>query len=388
MLKAATMATATISMDAGILQNVIRIFFIIIECVFYKINNFVFIFARLTVNLYFEVMRKFFLCCLTMAVMSLPLLADGPEIRITPRLEGNVSSAEGLSPDWNLGASSLYAFVDGDFSSHFSYTASLHLLSTQLRDLYNQKYPLVNCSWLDWAYVSYDGGFIGVDVGKICHNFGFFESDLDDVDCYSPMVSDTWTENCSYQYGATLRLNPWETQTFELQFTTSPFMKSIAENVWAYSLCWRGEMGVLSTKWSFSRQYAEEESEEGLLERNAYNYIGIDNKLTFDNFMYTLGFSNCGAAQIGDISCSEFVGRAKFIGSEKVNVEAMLSWKRLKDLCYGLSVEYFPLKDDSLRLFAAASNRHLHTDELPSAISNFMACLGVRYDLVLSFRKH
>ena len=174
-----------------------------------------------------------------------------------------------------------------------------------------------------------------------------------------------------------------------MQFTTSPFMESIADKTYAYSFCWRGEFGVFSTNWAYSRQHAREESEEveGLMEMNAYNYLGIDNRLTFDRFMYTFGYSNCGTYRLGDMSISEFSARAKFIGSEKFTAEIKAALKKLKDPFYGFSVEFFPLKDDSLRFFAAASNQHIHFED-SAPVNLFMACLGVRYDLTLSFRKH
>lgn len=333
-------------------------------------------------------MKKIFFFCLA-AVLALPAMADAPEIRIVPRLEGYVQATQGETPEWSFGASALYAFVDGDISSNFSYSASLHLLSPSPKDLYAQKYPLVMGSWLDWAYVSYDGGFFGADLGKIVHNVGSFEFEDDDVDCYYPMTSMLWNTVIPYQWGATVRLCPWETQSFELQFTTSPFMTSLSDKTFAYSFCWRGEFGVFSTNWAYSRQHALEESEEqeGLMENNAYNYLGIDNRLTFDNFMYTIGFSNCGTYKIDDLSCSEFSARAKFIGSEKIAVEAKASLKYLKDPCYGMTVEYFPLGDERLRFFAAASNQHVHIED-DAPFNVFLACLGVRYDLTLAFRKH
>lgn len=336
---------------------------------------------------------KRILGCLAAALLSLHAFAQAPEISVVGRAEAlyDLNSPFEDVPLWSVGMSSIYAFVEGGIgNSDFSYFASLHLLSREPASLYCQKYPLVNGSWLDAAYMTYDNGTFCVDAGKIFYRLGTFEQEEYDVFTYAPMNSDYWSGICGYLYGLSFAYTPWEGQTFRAQVTTSSYMTDIKSGDLAYSLSWYGQMGVFSTCWAVGTQRCSDPELFGEEGKNYYWIMGLGNRLTFDNFEHTLDINAYEMRKFSDMKTTSFFWRTAYTSGKHFHPTLLLGLEHLSDVKYGFSLEYMPLSDDSLRIYASASNRHwLRNDEIHSnePMCNFMATVGVMYDLRLSFKK-
>lgn len=333
-------------------------------------------------------MKKLILV-LVVAGIAASASAEGPDITITGRLEGNCNAAVGSAPDWSFGMSSLYGLVEGKFGGHFSYLASLHLLSTAPRELYCNEKPLVYGSWLNTAYLSFDTEKIGIDAGKLFYTAGTFEMDEYDVYSYIPIVSDFWMSLTTYQYGLAFRFKPSEDHVLKAQVTTSPYMTELSTGNLAYGLSWTGQMGRFSTIWAVGTQRGPELNDEGEIlpgTKVYYMTYGLGNRLTFDNFQYTLELTNYAVRQAADLKNTLVKFDFACIADDSIRPVVTVSMERLRDLKYGFRLEWFPLKDDAMRVFVAASNRHF-SESLPEEPSHiFSACAGLTYDLRLSFK--
>lgn len=310
------------------------------------------------------------------------IFAQSAEITITPRFEGEMTKPQSEKADFGFGMSSLYAFVDGNFrNENFSYSASLHLLSTDPASLYNYKAPFTNGTWLDWAYLSYDGELFGGSLGKMVLNTGLFEFDANDVDCYSPVVSSTWNSMITYQTGAALRFTPWETQMLEVQFLTSPLMEKLSDKDFAWSVAWRGEFGRFSTFWALNQQRYTD-----LTEENGHGFVtmvGFGNCLTLDHVKITLDVTNGGYGNFSDWSRSEFTARLDWFSNDMFKAGAVVGLQHLEKMMYGFNFQYLPFRNDTLRIHASLSKRGY--DNCYRELNDYMvASLGITYNLHLN----
>ncbi len=299
-------------------------------------------------------------CCLAAAVLSLGIIPQAfaqAELTLTPRAEVNYTHGEGDETDF--GFTSLYSFLDGSIGEKFSYSASFHFLSTDPKSLYSYESPFQDGTWIDWAYLSYDGGLFGVDFGKVVLNMGGFEFDKNDVDCYAPMVSDYWNSLCLYQPGITFRLTPWDTQSFEAQLTASPMMTGLSDVTLAASAAWRGEFGAFSTYWAANLQRWDVEDEV----RGNYLCVGLGNRYSFENADLTLDLFYGPAVGKFDSGNFEATLRADYRPSDRLSLGLMGGCRPSGYVSAGAQVEYFPLRDDTLRFHFAASDRYLDVPE-------------------------
>jgi len=326
-------------------------------------------------------------CCILAALISTSAFAQAPEISVVGRAEALYNVVPSEEADWNMGMSSIYAFVEGNIGeSDFSYFASLHLLSRYPQDLYNQQYPLLNCSWLDAAYFTYDNGTLGAEAGKVFYRLGTFEQDEYDVFSYLPVCSDYWYGICGYQYGFSFFVNPAENHRLMAQVTTSPYTTNVRNGDLAYSLSWYGDMGPFSTIWSVGTQRCTDPELSGEEGRKYFWTLGLGNKLSFDRFEHWLDINSFGIGSFKDLKSTSAFWRTYYIGNEHFRPMLMVGVEHMEDLKYGFSLEYMPLKDDSLRIYASASNRHFNLFNGGNQC-NVMATVGLMYDLRLSFKK-
>jgi len=331
-------------------------------------------------------MKRILACCVA-TLLVVQVFADAPDISVIGRAEALYDAVPSEYGEWSLGLSSIYAFIDGNIGeSDFSYSASLHLLSKNPQDLYNQKYPLLNCSWLDVAYVTYDNGTIGAEAGKIYYYLGTYEQEEYDVFSYLPMCSDYWNDICGYQYGVSFFYYPSENHKITAQVTTSPYTTSLKAGDLAYGICWNGSMGPYSTYWSVGTQRCSDPELFGEEGKNYYWIMGLGNKLTFEKFEHILDINAYELRSFKDLKYTSMFWRTYFIGREHFRPALMVGVEHMNDLKYGFCFEYMPLKDDSLRIYASASNRHLGLFE-GGKLCNVVATVGLMYDLRLSFKK-
>lgn len=313
-------------------------------------------------------------CCI-LSCWALPNEAFAQaEITITPRLEANFpgESKAVATP----GFSSLYGFVDGEISSHFSYSGSFHFLSPSPKDLYSYESPFTDGTWVDWAYFSYDNDFLGVDLGKVVLNMGGFEFEKNDVDCYEPLVSDYWNLLTIYQPGVTFRLTPWDAHSFEAQLTTSPMMEDLNTLGFAASVAWRGEFGNFSTYWAANVQ---EMTVDG--SRSRFLYAGLGNMYSFEKVDLSLDMYYGPSKREFDKSAAELVLRAAYRQSEMFSCELMAACRQLDIPVFGMLAEYYPLGNDALRLHVAASDVYIDNSH------NFMLSLGITANLHINIPK-
>lgn len=328
--------------------------------------------------------RRLFISAVLLAATA-SAFGQGLDITVKPRLEGAYNSSYNTDgKEFGIGLSSLYAFLDGSITDNLSYYASLHLLTSSPKWLYDYANPCMNGTWIDLAYLSYNRDFWGIDLGKVYLNFGGMSNEYDDVDIYSGLVPFNWNEFTTYQYGLTLRLTPWENHSFEAQFTTSPYNDpEISKSpLYGYALDWRGEMGRFSTSWAVNGFNSWSEDIDPTKETNIN--IGLGNKFEF-NDRWNVEFDayvhayNCDFA---DFEYSDFNLTGAFNPSENLTLKAMTGLRGTKAWVFGGICEYYPI--ENLRLHAALS--YCDTDKLPEAYqdyytNSFEASIGVTYTL-------
>lgn len=186
-------------------------------------------------------------------------LGNKPELTVVARAE--YSSIE---DGHHLGYSSVYFLVDGAFSEHFSYGASLHLLSAYPKDLYECMLRSDCINWLDWAWIAYDFGQFSFSLGKDYMRIGTWESDGYDFDAYFENASALWMNLPAYQWGGALTWAPTEDFSLAAQVTTSPY----------------GERPFASGKYAFALEALTTGSEW---------YNGIFSVNWIDEFLFAMG---------------------------------------------------------------------------------------------------
>lgn len=308
------------------------------------------------------------------------LFAQSAEITITPRFEGEMTKPQSEKAEFGFGMSSLYAFADGTFRNEkFSYSASLHLVKSDIKSLYNYKAPFTDGTWIDWAYLSYDDGMFGGSLGKMSLNTGLMEYEANDVDCYTPLVSSVWNSLTTYQWGGAFRFTPCETQAFEAQFLTSPQMVKLSDLDFAWSVAWRGEFGRFSTFWSINQQrYTNEDRSHGFV-----TMVGFGNMLTLDHLKITLDVTNGGYGNFSDWSRSEFTARVDWFSNDMFKAGVTVGLQHLEKMLYGFNFQYLPFRNDTLRIHASLSKRGYDTCDR-ELCDYMMASLGVTYNLHLN----
>lgn len=137
-----------------------------------------------------------------------------------------IARAEYLSGDNPLGNSCLYALADGSFSEVFSYSASLHLLSSAPGDLYAATLHPGESSWLDWAYVSGKFSNLEISLGKDMLPWGTYEMDEYDFDIHYPLASSVWNALPIYQWGGRVSWLPAQEIRFDADLRSSPFAQT------------------------------------------------------------------------------------------------------------------------------------------------------------------
>lgn len=330
-------------------------------------------------------MKKIVLSCLAVFTTVLTF-AQSADLVVIPRLEGVMTKyVSSDKPTYDFGQSSIYADLDGTFKNDaFSYSIEAQLVNRNASFLYDYEAPFTNGTWLNWAYISYDGGFIGGDIGKIVLNNGLFEFEANDWAAYGNLASNAWNFQNVYEYGATLRLTPWENQVFEAQILTSPSMIKLKYGDIAYSFGWKGTFGErFSAKFAYAGQRWTDPADPDHItadERGWTTQIGFGLRYEFDKCSLYVDGTNGPFHELKDWSEAEFTGRFDYTGGENrlCHFGAFFGIQNLHIPAFGGYFEVFPMKDDNLKIYLNFARRGYAV--LPGVDETFVsASLGITY---------
>lgn len=175
-----------------------------------------------------------------------------------------IARGEYLNAD-PLGNSSLYTLFEGNFSEHFSYSISNHWLSSEPGLLYQNTFRTDDANWLDWAYLTYTSGDVGLTFGKAPLLWGTYEFDEYDYDVHIPFASSIWNSMNCYQWGASLAWQVMDVCSLEAGISTSPY----GEHPFTSGIYNGGMRLVIDTgSWGCRAAY-------NLMGQGDANYIGV-----------------------------------------------------------------------------------------------------------------
>lgn len=299
---------------------------------------------------------------------------------IVPRLEINTvpSSVTGSGTKLDFGNTSLYSFLDGEFGTGFSYSASFHWLSTDPKPLYTNSFRTDDVTWVDWANITYEVNGWSFTLGKDAIVTGGFEFDGNDVDMHYALCTTMWHDLPVYQWGGKVAYTlPSETSTFALQVATSPFTEKLFNNsLLCYTLSWLGEFDGYSSRWSTTAMPMGEGETLSItslgnmlslgdltlgLDVSLFNTYGA--KLTDCDFYanLTAGYNFGDKVELGlkgGYQTRNVVD--DFFGYEGLDYAALIvpcGISEQKDYFFGgLYLHYFPIEDLRLHFVAAANN--------------------------------
>lgn len=336
-------------------------------------------------------------------------LGNYAELTFTPRLDLNPTYVSGDGWGFNHGNSSIYSLFEGSASEHFSWTVQntwIYCGGDYAWPYTGLTYSNAN-NWLNFCKADLTFGNWTFTLGKDIISSGGFEYEDWDWDVHSIGASPFWNSFIGYQWGGKVAYtNNAENTTFSLQAVTSPFgERPFASKLFAYSAQWRGEYDWYSSIWSVSgiESYENDDlclgvnSLSGNKRINWLFYLG--NRFTFGDFTATLDWSNTpgyvNAMAVPDpfeyysFGGSNFQATLSYAPSEKwdatIKANYTTNWKKYKNDynlmedngLYNLAgiFQYYPLKDDSLRLHAIVSYSQL--------CQNCVISLGARYNFSL-----
>ena len=199
---------------------------------------------------------------------------------------------------------------------------------------------------------------MAIKAGKDNVLVGSFEYDAYDVDSYWFMNSSVWNSFDAWQWGASASFYPADDHELAIQACNSPF--SFGEpNLFAYALCWRGEMDFFESYWTAN-----------LWQYDTGSYmksVNLGNRFSFDDFSVDLEYMTR-ATDLKNLFTQDFTlmaapsyefadwGRVtgKF-GWEKCGEDALMGYGYDGSyMFYGLAAEFFPIEDyEDLRVHAS-----------------------------------
>lgn len=281
------------------------------------------------------------ICCSTVSAQDLDL-----SVGVRTQLQGlNVSNGWDSANSGFVG-NRYCIYADGSLDSHFTYSLRHHLnRANTYSDLFQST---------DWLYLKYsfDSGWFLLG-GKVYSEYGSWEYERDPIDVYfySDMVG---MYNC-FLVGVTggKVFNDGKDK-LSFQMTRSPYCAPADNGLFAYNFSWRGSHGRLSTIYSANAmQYA----------KNGYEYhLALGNRYSFERGLVELDIINRmlkGAYPALTDSYAVIIN-GEYNVSDRLRAIAKLAFDNDeyagKDICQlGASVEYMPLGNKDVRLFAFLS---------------------------------
>lgn len=311
---------------------------------------------------------------LFLAVAASALIASGRTARaqemsftLTPRVEGTYNEADRFG--W--GASALYSFLEGQINDEWSFYVTNHWLCDGAKYLYkNTKYAYEN-DWLDAASIVYAPGDWEFRLGKDALGIGVTEMELEDVDCYDPLMSVMWNIFPVYQWGGSILYNLGDSHAVRFELASSPFQMHYFDEYFM-TLGWNGSFGAFSNNWA------------GSYDTTDVFMLTLGNRYDFSDRLYaTLDFYNIlqdGARDVYDV-----VAAAKYTLSDKFVLGGSFGNYSGEHFYGGLSLEYKPLAGsgsfcEDLRIHAYAAHNKFFTGEV-----DFPVVLGLGVTCPITF---
>ncbi len=260
-------------------------------------------------------------------------------------------------------------YINLDFNAHISDEFSFN---------YKQRFNIPDVSFssffqgIDWLYLTYKANEnFSVSAGKQVVNIGGFEYDAAPIDVYE--ASNFWNNIVCYEMGVEVSYTDIaKRNNIKFQIVNSPFVTGKSENIYAYNLIWYGTNSPY-----FSTIYSV-----NLLEYSRSKYVGyiaLGNKFEFDNLSFYLDFTDR-FNSMDNVAFKDYslVGKVNYKASEQWSLFALGGYdtndaqlpstpsEEIFDRVVapgvsftfgGIGGEFFPLKDESVRIHALCSYR-------------------------------
>lgn len=249
-------------------------------------------------------------------------------------------------------------FLQGDISDHFSYKYRQRLNGI------NKDKSFFDAT--DWLYVAYKpSDRVTLMAGKWVALLGGWELDPAPIDVFH--LSEFCYHYACYQWGVTAG---WKTadkrSEFMAQVCESPFRKMYearagkAADLWSYNLMWYGNYGLFHSSWSVNMiEYTP---------GSYINFISLGNRFDLgQNIVWDIDVVNRAAkGQAVFFKDFSIMSRFNYIFSKSVDAWARVSYdvnktdydrdftlgKGTEMTRVGAGINYYPLKNDKLRLHA------------------------------------
>ncbi len=252
----------------------------------------------------------------------------------------------------------IYFNVDGKIGKNFSYSWQQRFATSD-----GGSANFNNTSWLN---LTYSIGSFEITAGKQDIHVGNFEYDDEELGAYYEMSTMFYNNFACWQWGVSASWYPVDNHSICIQATNSPFSVDFAD-MFAYALSWRMESDCYESYWSVN-----------LWELQPAKYVGavnLGNRFHFGNFDFDLEYMTRAAA-FKRIFTDDFslTAAPSYTIADQVRIFGKFGWERTAEglpyelaytealgkdrLFYGAGVEYFPLKNDDLRLHAAWSSNN------------------------------
>ena len=243
--------------------------------------------------------------------------------------------------------------IDGNITPSFSYSYQQRIVKPQKDASF----------WdaTDWLWLEYKiNPHWAVNAGKQIVMVGGYEYDRAPIDTFE--ASEFWNNIGCYQLGAYLSYTPNEGKDKLIgQFCQSPF-RFVYPDMYAYNLIWYGNHGLWGSMWSVNlMEYAK---------GKYINYISLGNRFSIGKVNIDFDFLQRAAVGGHPFFFKDFsiVGEVAYRPSKHVNIWGKCTYDVNKsgsaaDLLVldgteltslGGGVDYFPLKNENIRIHAHA----------------------------------
>lgn len=234
----------------------------------------------------------------------------------------------------------VYAFLDGNFGEHFSYSVSTHFVNgDSTADLYRNTWKAWENNWCDWANLTYSIGNFSISAGKDMLLTGLYEFEPDDVDNYSFLCSSYWNEVVTYQLGIRAAYTIEAVSTTALiEFAASPFDEKPFGGHNTISFGLQGDFGAFQPYYTLNRMTMDEEiwGMERLYVLSLSNRFRLGDKIML-NADYLGRFSPSAK------SASSILGGLEYSIIDGMKLTARAGWEEVEGSFGGLAFEFRPL---------------------------------------------
>lgn len=343
-------------------------------------------------------MKQFRLAALAAAMLCIPVISsaqtaasqdadnEGNHVTLSliPRMEGAWQSTLPTAARENafsLSNTALFSVLDGNITDNLYVYGQFVFADSDPAALYLNSFRPDECTWVRLFNLTYSLGNFDITLGKDAIAFGGFEKAEDEFNGYLDAYSTSWHLIQPYLWGGKLAYNIDEDQSVFFQALNSPFVLdenrplAFQNGLMTYSAGWNGLMTEnWETMWSATYMQTGDDVNIKMLSLGDRWSLG-DWQLTLDlearaqaaatlvnNEMTTVGEVRYKAEKFDAFSrfgwefCHQ-TGNNYFADEEGGRyIDGLIVPNFVtpdKDYLFGsLGIEYFPLKDRSLRVHA------------------------------------